>query len=147
MKNIVTKVLNVFHAPQERLLIIDDDASLRTLFSKFFIERGYHVTVAASLSEAKACFEKDEFDLVLHDITLPDGNGVDSLRRIKARRPTLPVIILTSHGYEEERLQTAIENGASAYVSKMLPLDQVLMEVHRCIKASQSLPTKRILTP
>jgi DNA-binding NtrC family response regulator len=59
---------------------------------------------------------------------------LEILERMKATHPNLPIIIMTGIGFDEDLLQEAIQKGASGYVSKTLPLDQLLMEVHRTLK-------------
>jgi two-component system response regulator HydG len=134
---ILDRIRNVFNVERTRLLVIDDEEAIRTLFNEFFSKRGYDVTLAENIAEAEACLKNQSFDLVLLDITLPDGNGLASLRKIKSDEPDLPVIILTGLGYDEECFQQAIQNGASAYMSKFVPLNQVLMEIHRVLKSSK----------
>ncbi len=118
----------------KRLLIVDDEPSLLALYDTFFQQRGYRVTLASSLAAAETELAFQQFDLVLLDVRLGDGNGIDFLPRIKALRPGIPVIILTGLGYDETVFQGAIAKGASGYVSKLLPLDQVLMEIFRVLK-------------
>ena len=137
MEKTTDRGLDIFAAPQKRLLIIDDEEPLRELFFRFFTDGGYHVTLAVDLSEANKCLANGKFDLVLHDISLPDGNGLDSVRRIKERHPDLPVIMLTALGYDKECMDRAIANGASAYISKFIPLERVLLEIKRVLKSSE----------
>jgi DNA-binding NtrC family response regulator len=134
MKSIVAQITDLFGLRRKRLLVVDDEEPLRNLFLKFFSKRGFDVTVACDIAEAHQALEKGRFDVILHDIGLPDGSGLDSLTFIKAKYPDLPVFILTGLGYEEELLQAAIRQGAAGYLSKFVPLDQVLMEIHRVLK-------------
>ena len=73
-------------------------------------------------------------NLVILDVPLGDSDGLEILQTLKNAHPNLPVIIMTGIGFDEELLQEAIKKGASGYVSKTLPLDQLLMEVHRTLK-------------
>jgi DNA-binding NtrC family response regulator len=67
------------------------------------------------------------------DIVLPDADGMEVLSAVKQNHPNLPVVMLTGIGFDEELLQEAKERGAVGYVSKTLPLDQLLMEVRRVL--------------
>src|SRR3977135_3225439 len=108
MKNILNQITDLFGLRRKHLLIVEDEEPLRDLFSKFFSDRGYEVTLAGNIAEGHSQLEKGRFDLVLHDIGLPDGSGIDSLVFIKAHYPDLPVFILTGLGYDETYFQAAI---------------------------------------
>src|SRR4051812_25459347 len=113
MKNILNRFTEMMGLRRKHLLFVDDEEPLRELFFKFFGERGYEMTLAADIAEAHKKLKAEQFDLVLHDIDLPDGSGIDSLAFIKAKYPDLPVVILTGHGYDEALFQAATGNGAS----------------------------------
>jgi DNA-binding response OmpR family regulator len=134
--DLIQKILKKLQPQRERLLIVDDEESLRKLFNEFFEKRGYRVSTAESLAEAEAKLGTETFDLILQDVMLGDGDGIEFLRKIKLLQPGVPTIILTGLGYDEPVLHEATENGAAGYMSKLLPLDQVLMEVHRVLKAT-----------
>jgi CheY-like chemotaxis protein len=119
---------------RERILIVDDEAPIQGLFLDFFKKRGYRVTTAWTLAEAEEKLSSESFDLVLQDVILPDGDGIEFVPRIKALQ-SIPVIILTGLGYDEAIFQDAINHQADSYLSKLLPLDQVLMEMHRVFKS------------
>jgi DNA-binding NtrC family response regulator len=127
---------------RERILIVDDEEHLRMIYSKFFQQRGYRVTTASSLAEEEVKLRAEPFDLILHDVMLEDGDGIDFLPTIKQIQPAVPVIILTAIGYDEEAINEARTNGASSFVSKLSPLDQVLVEVHRVLKATEAARPK-----
>jgi DNA-binding response OmpR family regulator len=134
---VFNEVRGFFSLQRERLLVIEDEQSLRDFFFKLLSRRGYRVSLAANIEESAALLSQQTFDLVLHDIVLPDGNGIDSLQRIKAIWPELPVIMLTGLGYDEACFKAALENRASAYLSKFLPFDQVLIEIQRVLKSAK----------
>jgi DNA-binding response OmpR family regulator len=137
---LATRVRDIFQPRAGHLLIVEDEPELRDLFADFFGARGYKVSVAGTLEQSEACLKSEQFDAVLHDIILPDGNGIDAIPHIKLNYPNLPVIILTALGYEEDSLRAAMQNGAAAYISKLMPLDQVLMEIHRVLRFSRWQP-------
>ncbi len=116
-----------------RLLIIDNDEQILKVFSLFFAEHGYTISCAKTLAEAETMLESESFDIVIQDVNLPDGNGIKFLARIKELRPGTPVIIFTGFGYCESKFQEALTNGAVSYVSKGLPMTQILMEVRHAL--------------
>lgn len=134
--NILQRAINSLKPQKGRLLVVDNNDQLLKLFSLFFERQGYEVTSAPNLKHAEAKLITEEFDIILQDVILPDGDGVEFLHRIKELQPGVPVIILTGLGYDEVILQQAMKNGASGFLSKLLPLDQVLMEIHRVMELS-----------
>jgi DNA-binding response OmpR family regulator len=118
----------------EHILVVDDEAPIRDLLSTFFRKRNYKVTTAATAEEAQKLAKEPSLKLVILDIALGEEDGLQLLAALKGDHPKLPVIILTGMGFDDELLQEALEKGASGYVSKTLPLEQLLMEVHRTLK-------------
>ncbi|MBI4325090.1 MAG: response regulator [Chloroflexi bacterium] len=124
---------------KQHILVVDDEAPIRELLESYFKKRGYLVTTAANGQDALRLANEDDikFHLVILDVVLADSDGLELLAELKAAHPKLPVIIMTGIGYEEELLQEALQKGASGYVSKTLPLEQLLMEVHRTLNYRQ----------
>jgi DNA-binding NtrC family response regulator len=118
----------------KHILIVDDEAPIRDLLSEYFRKRGYKVSTAATPAEATSLADGVPLNLVVLDLLLDDIDGMDVLESMKKSHPNLPFIIMTGIGYDEELLKEAKQKGADGYVSKTLPLDQLLMEVHRILK-------------
>ena len=115
-------------------MVIDDEAPVRNLLSEFFKKKGYEVSGAETAEEAIRLVAETSPDLVILDILLPDVDGIEVLSQLKKSKPELPIIIMTGIGFDESLLREAQEKGASGYISKTLPLDQLLMEVHRHLR-------------
>lgn len=77
--------------------------------------------------------EKQEIDVVVLDVELGEENGLELLGQLQTKYPELPVIIMTGRGCDEELFQTARARGAAGYVSKLLRMDQLLMDVKRIL--------------
>ena len=118
---------------KEHILIVDDEAPIRQLLQSYFKKHGYEVSSAANAVEAAKLVDEVPLNLVILDVLLGEQDGLDVLQTMKQSHPNLPVIIMTGIGFDEELLQEAITKGASGYISKTLPLDQLLMEVHRTL--------------
>ena len=99
------------------LLIVDDEASLRDFMTIVFEEDGWKVETAGSLADARAALQKNEPDLLLCDLMLPDGSGLDLLRDVKAQNPTVAVIMITAHTSTKSAVE-ALKNGAFDYIAK-----------------------------
>ena len=110
-----------------KVLIIDDEEKLRKLLARLITLEGYIVVEAGNLKAALKIFEKDEIDIVLCDVKLPDGNGVDFIKEIKTKNLLAETILLTAYGNITDGIQ-AMKNGAFDYIvkgddnNKVLPL-------------------------
>jgi DNA-binding response OmpR family regulator len=118
----------------ERILVVDDEQQVRDLLTVYFRRREFDVIQASSSVETFAKIESDKPDLVILDIGLDQEDGLKVLGSIKSRYPDLKVIMLTGMGFVEDLLNEAQQRGADGYVSKVLPLDELLGEVHRVLR-------------
>jgi DNA-binding response OmpR family regulator len=123
---------------KQHILVVDDEAPIRNLLTTYFQKRGYRVTSVATAEEARRCADETPLNLIILDIDLSDADGLDLLAMFRKAYPQLPIIMLTGMGYDDELLEEALRKGATGYVSKTLPLDQLLMEVHRALKQQPS---------
>lgn len=100
-----------------QILVIDDEDPIRNLLARMIELEGYKVWKASDCQSALKLLKAQPFDVVLCDVFLPDGNGVDFIREIKKHRPDAEVILLTVHGNIPDGVQ-AIKNGAFDYITK-----------------------------
>ena len=101
-----------------QILVIDDEDPIRNLLARMIELEGYNkVWKASDCQSALKLLKAQPFDVVLCDVFLPDGNGVDFIREIKKHRPEAEVILLTAHGNIPDGVQ-AIKNGAFDYITK-----------------------------
>lgn len=100
-----------------QILVIDDEDPIRNLLARMIELEGYKVWKASDCQSALQLLKAQPFDVVLCDVFLPDGNGVDFIREIKKHRPEAEVILLTAHGNIPDGVQ-AIKNGAFDYITK-----------------------------
>jgi len=118
----------------QHILVVDDEEPICDLLSEFFQKRGFQVTTAGNAEKARQIVDETPINLIILDVLLPDGDGMDLLEVIKASHPSLPIIIMTGIGFDEDLLREAQTKGASGFVSKTLPVEQLLMEVNRTLK-------------
>jgi DNA-binding response OmpR family regulator len=83
----------------KKILVVDDEENIRQLYREEFEEMGYEVTMVADGIQALAALDTKKFDLVTLDMRMPDIDGIETLRKMKEKDSTLPVIICTA--YEE----------------------------------------------
>jgi two-component system, NtrC family, response regulator HydG len=108
-----------------RILVIDDEESIRFTFERFLRAAGHIVTTAASCEEAMARMGEAKFDLVFADIILEDGTGIDILREIKGRGLSCPVIMITGDP-GVETATSSIRLGAFDYIAKPVNQESLL---------------------
>ena len=99
------------------ILIIDDEEKLRKLLKRIISLEGYKVLDSGTINEGMKVLETDNIDIVLCDVKLPDGNGVDLTKTIRTKFPQTEVILLTAFGKIQDGIQ-AIKNGAFDYLVK-----------------------------
>ena len=100
-----------------RLLVVEDDRLLNNTLCYNLSVSGYAVDSAMTMAEAVRFFETQDYDLIVLDVNLPDGNGFDFCKQIKERRPDTAVIFLTANDMESDMLK-GFELGADDYVTK-----------------------------
>jgi two-component system, NtrC family, response regulator len=99
------------------VLIIDDEKTLRGLMARVIQLEGYQVLEASSIQEGFTVLRKESVQVVITDVKLPDGNGVDQTSKIKFEFPSVEIIVLTAFGTIEDGVR-AIKNGAFDYLTK-----------------------------
>ncbi len=99
------------------ILIVDDDREIRTLLAKYLVAQGYRVTTAADRREFEGLLAGSTPDLIVLDVMLPDGSGLDICRGLQEKKPRIPVILLTALKEEVDRI-VGLEIGADDYLGK-----------------------------
>jgi len=123
-------------SPPSRLLIVDDEASMLDFLSLLFQGEGYEVTTARSVEEARRTLERGSLDLVLCDILMPDGNGLDLLKEIKATDGSPPVIMMTAYTSTKSAIE-AMKLGAADYVSKPFDVDELKIVAQKALERAE----------
>ena len=116
---------------KQHILVVDDESQIRDLLSIYLRKQGYEVSTASTSSETLSCLAGGPVDIVVLDIGLAQEDGLSLLEHLKASHPNVRVIILTGMGFVEDLLQAAHDKGADGYVSKVLPLDELLIAIER----------------
>lgn len=123
-----------------KILIVEDDRRIGDLLSKNLAQSNYEVTCANNFREAKALNHRD-FDLVVCDLLLPDGNGLEFCKLIKSRHSQLPVVILTALGTTDEKL-VGFDAGADDYMVKPFEMRELLARIKVLLRRYQSKEDK-----
>lgn len=120
-----------------RLLVVDDEPSMLDMLSLLWRAEGYEVETARSVGEARERLAERPVDLVLCDILMPDGNGLELLREIKASDPRVAVIMMTAYTSTKSALE-AMKLGAYDYISKpFADLEELKLLVAKALEKTQ----------
>ena len=119
-----------------RLLVVDDEKSLLQFLELLFSEQDYDVTTADSVSAGREALERASFDLVLCDITMPDGSGLELLAEIKKNHERTAVIMMTAYTSTESAIE-AMKLGAYDYVSKPFDVEELKILVQKALEKTE----------
>ncbi|MCB0331960.1 MAG: response regulator [Bdellovibrionales bacterium] len=122
------------------LLLVDDDDTLRERMATAFARRGYEVTQAGSIEEAKTCISAESYVLAVIDLSLRDGSGLEVLRVLLRETPQARAVILTGYGTITTSVE-AIQMGAVHYLTKPTDVDTILDALQEPF--SSAITTKR----
>jgi DNA-binding response OmpR family regulator len=118
---------------QERVLIVEDDPTLRLGLTKALRSAGFQVDVAKTGREGLDLFLADRPDLVLLDVMLPEKNGFEVCEEIRAEDDDIPVILITAKGEEEDKVR-GLRLGADDYVTKPFGVNELLARVDAALR-------------
>ncbi|MDP4148657.1 MAG: sigma-54 dependent transcriptional regulator [Bacteroidota bacterium] len=122
--------------PTGIVLIVDDEEKLRTLLARIIRLEGFVVFEAENLKTAGRLLEKEEVDVILCDVKLPDGNGVDFVAELRTRHPAVESILLTAYGNIADGVK-AMKNGAFDYIIKGDDNDKIIPLLSRAFEKVQ----------
>ena len=108
----------------DKILIIDDEKSVLDMLNVVFKKEGYRVKKSLSAQKALELIEEEDFDLILSDIRLPQISGMELLRKVKEKKPGIPVIMITAYGTIKQAVE-ALKAGAIDYVVKPFDVEEL----------------------
>ena len=124
--------------PEQRVLVVDDEAPLRDFVCRNLEVRGYRVETAANGLQALAQFKRQAFDLVILDLMMPLMDGLETTRRLR-QESTVPVVVLSALGEEADKV-AALELGADDYLTKPFGVPELLARVKAVLRRSTWSP-------
>ena len=116
-----------------KILVIDDEEKLRNLLTRIISYEGFDVCQAGDCKTALKRMTENEIDVVLCDVRLPDGNGVEFINEIREKYPLTEIILLTAYGNIPDGVK-AIKNGAFDYITKGDENSKIVPLIHRAIE-------------
>ena len=124
------------------ILCVEDNKKVQRLNKLAFEERGYTVTPAMTIAEAREALKQELPGLIILDINMPDGNGLNFLREFRAANPAhanIPVLVLTGYG-EDKEIVAGFESGCNDYMSKPYTFPVLLMRAKELLSRAERLP-------
>ena len=119
--------------PQPQILVVDDDHEIRTLLGRYLDGQGFRVSVAADRRECEQQLITGQFDLIVLDVMLPDGSGLDICRALRDSKPHVPVILLTALKEDVDRI-VGLELGADDYLAKPFNPRELLARIRAVLR-------------
>lgn len=121
-----------------KLLLVDDEEEFLMSSSRALGRRGFSVSVAPNGVTALEMVERNDFDVVVLDVKMPDIDGIEVFRQIRKMLPDLPVILLTGHSSIDDAFQTS-KDGVADYLSKPVDIDELASRVHEIVKKQEEM--------
>jgi putative nucleotidyltransferase with HDIG domain len=116
-----------------RILVVDDDENMRNILSRTLIGAGYEVVLAPGGRVAQGILDSDNFDIVISDIKMPEGDGIELTGYLKKIKPEIPIILMT--GFSEIYNATqAYELGANEFIPKPFKKEELLSAITSCLQ-------------
>jgi len=122
----------------DHILIVDDDAEIRSLLSQYLVKNGLRVTAVADGRGMAQALDGGRIDLIVLDLMLPGDDGLTLCRNLRAKSDT-PVIMLTARGDETDRI-VGLEMGADDYLAKPFSARELLARIKAILRRARSLP-------
>ncbi len=130
-------------------LVIDDDPSITRFLAAYLKQKGHSCATLTESFQTATWLEVHDCEVVVVDLNMPKVDGISLIAFIREIQPSLPIIVFTGVGYDEEKMHAALRAGANGYVSKNLPVDQLYCVLSRVLATSrqragrESLPATR----
>ncbi|HEX8952599.1 MAG TPA: sigma-54 dependent transcriptional regulator [Polyangia bacterium] len=117
-----------------QLLVVDDERLIRTSLERALSALGHEVESADSVAAATAALARTRFDAIVLDLKLPDGSGLELVRRVGQEAPETKVVVITAHGTVDAAVE-AMKLGAFDFVNKPFELDELITTVQNALRA------------
>jgi two-component system OmpR family response regulator len=136
--------MQTMQAMSDHIIVVDDDAEIRTLLSKYLRNNGYRVSVAGNGREMREVLADRSADLIVLDLMLPGEDGLALCRDLRGRS-NIPLIMMTARGEEVDRI-LGLEMGADDYLPKPFNPRELLARIKGVLRRARSLPPRQEAT-
>lgn len=124
-------------SPEDRILVVDDDAGQRSLLESFLTGQGFQLITAASGEEALGILDSQTVSMMISDVRMSQMSGLEVLRRVREKRLRLPVLLVTAYADVRDAVN-AMKDGAVNYLEKPIDLDELLASVREAVGIQES---------
>src|ERR1700733_7402102 len=125
------------------VMVVDDEPGIRTALRANFLRHGWRVETASCVREAVRNVEGRDFDLVVTDMRMPDGSGMEGMRAARKASPETAVILLTAYGSVPDAV-TAMRDGALDYLTKPISFDQLQAKAAQVMHQAKQMPVEEV---
>src|SRR5512138_3712174 len=122
--------------PIEKIIVLEDDPVFRKSLEQQLRYRRYDVASATTIAEAQELLGKDNFDLLIADVRLPDGDGTELLKQLR-NRPVKPLTIMISGQQKVEKAVECMENGAFTFLAKPFSAEELAVKIKKAEEHTQ----------
>jgi DNA-binding NarL/FixJ family response regulator len=123
--------------PTAEFLLVDDDPSVSEFLATYLSERGHPSNATIEGNKALDWLSENRCEVVVVDLTWPNANGISLIASLRAIDARLPIVVFTENGCDEAQVRAAMRAGASGYVSKNLPVEQLYCVLARVLAAAR----------
>lgn len=127
-----------------RILLVEDDKVISKNIQTIFSKRGFAVDIATTIEEAYIKTTDNEYDCLVLDRGLPDGDGISLIKKIRDDEINVPILVLTARS-ENQDIVEGLNNGSDDYLIKPFDINILIARVKALIRRSDNLPTKPII--
>src|ERR1700737_2160838 len=120
-----------------QFLIIDDDPGIAKFLVTYLRQRGHTCQALTEGFQTAAWLAQHDCDVAIVDLKMPKVDGISLISFMREINPTLPIVVFTGVGYDEEQMHAALHRGANGYVSKNLPIEQLYCVLARILATCQ----------
>src|SRR5260370_33948474 len=120
-----------------QFLIIDDDPGIAKFLVTYLRQQGHTYCALTDGFQTAAWLSENDCEVAIVDLKMPKGDGISLIAFMRESNPTLPIVVFTGVGYDEEQMHAALHASANGYVSKNLPIEQLYSVLARVLATCQ----------
>ena len=128
-----------------QFLLIDDDPGIAKFLVTYLRQRGHTCQALTDGFQTAAWLSEHDCEVAIVDLKMPKVDGISLITFIREMNPTLPIVVFTGVGYDEEQMQAALHAGANGYVSKNLPIEQLYCVLSRVLATCKQRARRQAL--
>jgi DNA-binding response OmpR family regulator len=129
--------MKILNRDRADFLVIDDDPLVTRFLAAYLKQKGHTCATLTEGFQTATWLEMHDCEVVVVDLNMPKVDGISLISFIREMSQTLPIIVFTGVGYDEERMHAALRAGANGYVSKNLPIEQLYCVLSRVLATCQ----------